>query len=56
MGERQQQIAHGMQVEALQVTALAEMAVKTNDAQLKDLLAKSGFNLDRKPEAAAPSK
>ena len=53
VSERQQEIAHGMQLEALQrqvVTVLAEMAVKTNDAQLKELLSAGGFAVGPKPE------
>jgi predicted Holliday junction resolvase-like endonuclease len=53
VAERQQEIAHGMQLEALQrqvVSVLADMAAKTNDAQLKDLLAKSGFGMSPNPE------
>ena len=59
LGERQQEISHGMQLEALQrqvVTVLAEMAVKTNDAQLKELLAGSGFSVDPNPEPGKGSK
>jgi predicted Holliday junction resolvase-like endonuclease len=59
VGERQQEIAHGMQLEALQrqvVTVLADMAVKTNDAQLKELLAASGFFADPKAEPGKGSK
>jgi predicted Holliday junction resolvase-like endonuclease len=59
LAERQQEIGQGIQLEGLQrqvVAVLAEMAVKTNDAQLKDLLAKSGFTLDRKPEGAGQAK
>ncbi|HEY6997698.1 MAG TPA: hypothetical protein VH851_07210 [Candidatus Binatia bacterium] len=46
--ERQQEIAQTIQLEALNrqlVTVLASMAVKTNDAQLKKLLADSGVNV-----------
>jgi predicted Holliday junction resolvase-like endonuclease len=59
VGERQQEIAHGMQLEALQrqvVTVLVEMAVKTNDAQLKELLAASGVFADPKAEPGKDSK
>jgi predicted Holliday junction resolvase-like endonuclease len=59
VGERQQEIAQGMQLEALQrqvVSVLAEMAVKTNDAQLKELLATSGFSVDPKPEPGKAAK
>jgi predicted Holliday junction resolvase-like endonuclease len=57
VGERQQEINQGIQLEALQrqvVTVLAEMAIKTNDAQLKELLTASGFVLN--PAAEAPKK
>jgi hypothetical protein len=56
VSERQQMIAQAIQLEGLHrqvVGALAEMAVKTNDAQLKDLLAASGFSLGPSP---APGK
>jgi predicted Holliday junction resolvase-like endonuclease len=59
LGERQQAIAQGMQLEALHrqvITVLAEMAMKTNDAQLKELLAASGFDLNPRPEAVKGSK
>ncbi|MGE5215964.1 MAG: hypothetical protein ACM3SP_03050 [Chloroflexota bacterium] len=53
VGERQQEIAQTIQLEALNrqlVTVLANMALKTNDQQLKKLLADSGINLDAAPE------
>jgi len=53
--ERQQEIAQTIQLEALNrqlVTVLASMAVKTNDAQLKKLLADSGVNVGDSAEAA----
>jgi predicted Holliday junction resolvase-like endonuclease len=56
VSERQQMIAQAIQLEGLHrqvVGALAEMAVKTNDAQLKELLAASGFSLSPSP---APGK
>ena len=56
--ERQQEIAQTIQLEALNrqlVTVLASMAVKTNDAQLKKLLADSGVNVGN-DAAAAPQK
>jgi predicted Holliday junction resolvase-like endonuclease len=59
LGERQQAIAQGMQLEALHrqvITVLAEMAMKTNDAQLKELLKASGFDLKPQPEAVKSSK
>jgi len=57
--ERQQEIAQTIQLEALNrqlVTVLASMAVKTNDAQLKKLLADSGVNLDSVPDTAPSNK
>jgi predicted Holliday junction resolvase-like endonuclease len=59
LGERQQMIAQAMQLEALHrqvITVLAEMAVKTNDAQLKELLKASGIALNPTPEAGKGSK
>ncbi|HMA80797.1 MAG TPA: hypothetical protein VKR81_07895 [Candidatus Binatia bacterium] len=56
VGERQQEIAQTIQLEALNrqlVTVLANMALKTNDERLKKLLAESGINLDAAPESAA---
>lgn len=55
VGERQQEIAQTIQLEALNrqlVTVLANMALKTNDERLKKLLAESGINLDAAPESA----
>ena len=57
--ERQQEIAQTIQLEALNrqlVTVLASMAVKTNDAQLKRLLADSGVNVGDSVEAAPQKK
>lgn len=57
--ERQQEIAQTIQLEALNrqlVTVLASMAVKTNDAQLKKLLADSGVNVGNETEAAPQKK
>ena len=57
--ERQQEIAQTIQLEALNrqlVTVLASMAVKTNDAQLKKLLADSGVNVGDNVEAAPQKK
>ena len=57
--ERQQEIAQTIQLEALNrqlVTVLASMAVKTNDAQLKKLLADSGVNVVDSVEAAPQKK
>ena len=56
VGERQQEIAQTIQLEALNrqlVTVLANMALKTNDERLKKLLAESGINLDAASESAA---
>ena len=58
MAERQQEIAQTIQLETLNrqlVTVLANMAIKSNDEQLKKILADTGINLDAEPEAA-PSK
>jgi rRNA-processing protein FCF1 len=57
--ERQQFISQSMQLAALSqqvIGVLASMAVKTNDQQLKNLLASSGVNLGEAPEAPAGSK
>lgn len=57
--ERQQEIAQTIQLEALNrqlVTVLASMAVKTNDAQLKKLLADSGVNVGGGAEPAPQKK
>jgi uncharacterized protein (DUF58 family) len=59
VSERQQEIAQTIQLETLNrqlITVLANMALKTNDAQLKKLLAESGINLDAVPEGGAPQK
>jgi predicted Holliday junction resolvase-like endonuclease len=48
VNERQQYIAETIQLEALNrqvIGVLAEMALKTNDGQLKELLAGVGINL-----------
>lgn len=58
VGERQQVIAQTLQLESLNrqlITVLVNLALKTNDEQLKKLLAESGINLSMGPEAA-PSK
>jgi hypothetical protein len=57
LGERQQMIAQTMQLENLNrqlITVLANLALKTNDEQLKKLLAESGINLSAGPEATPP--
>ena len=59
MAERQQEIAQTIQLETLNrqlVTVLANMAIKTNDEQLKKLLAETGMNLDAAPEGAPAKK
>ena len=59
MAERQQEITQTIQLETLNrqlVTVLANMAIKTNDEQLKKLLAETGINLDAAPEAAPAKK
>ena len=59
VAERQQEIAQTMQLETLNrqlITVLANMAIKTNDEQLKKLLAETGINLDAAPESAPPKK
>ena len=55
VGERQQEIAQTIQLETLNrqlVTVLAGLAVKTNDEQLKKVLADSGVNPGNAPEGA----
>jgi hypothetical protein len=57
--ERQQEIAQTIQLETLNrqlITVLANMALKTNDEQLKKVLTESGINLDLAPESAQPKK
>lgn len=59
VAERQQEIAQTIQLETLNrqlITVLASMAVKTNDEQLKKILADSGVNLGGEPQAAPPKK
>jgi predicted Holliday junction resolvase-like endonuclease len=59
VSERQQEITQTIQLETLNrqlITVLANMALKTNDAELKKLLAESGINLDAAPESVAPQK
>ena len=58
VGERQQMIAQTIQLEGLNrqvITVLVNLALKTNDEQLKKLLAESGVNLSMVPEASAPA-
>jgi hypothetical protein len=59
LAERQQEITQTIQLETLNrqlIAVLANMALKTNDAELKKILAESGINLDAAPESAAPKK
>jgi len=59
VGERQQVIAQTLQLESLNrqlITVLVNLALKTNDEQLKKLLAESGINLSMGPEPAPPKK
>jgi hypothetical protein len=59
VAERQQEISQTIQLETLNrqlIAVLANMALKTNDAELKKILAESGINLDAAPESAAPKK
>lgn len=59
VNERQQFIAQSIQLEQLNrqvVTVLANMAMKSNDEQLKNLLAASGVALGPNPEPAGGSK
>jgi hypothetical protein len=59
VAERQQEIAQTIQLETLNrqlITVLANMALKTNDEQLKKLLAETGVNLDAAPAIAPPKK
>lgn len=59
VNERQQFIAQSIQLEQLNrqvVTVLANMAMKGNDEQLKNLLASSGVGLAPNPESAGGSK
>ena len=59
VSERQQYIAETIQLESLNrqvIGVLAELALKTNDGQLKELLTSVGVNLSPEPAQAAPSK
>jgi len=59
VGERQQVIAQTLQLESLNrqlITVLVNLAFKTNDEQLKKLLAECGINLPMGTEAAPPKK
>ena len=58
VGERQQIIAQTLQLETLNrqlIGVLANMAIKTNDEQLKKILAESGINLGPAPHAPVPA-
>ena len=59
VSERQQYIAETIQLEALNrqvIGVLAEMALKTNDGQLKELLAGVGVNLSPTPSQPPAAK
>lgn len=59
VNERQQFIAQSIQLEQLNrqvVAVLANMAMKSNDEQLKKLLAGTGVALGQGPESAGGSK
>ena len=59
VSERQQVIASTLQLEALNrqlINVLANLALKTNDEQLKAVLATVGINLQAGPETKAPGK
>jgi hypothetical protein len=59
LNERQQVLSQSMQMEGLYreiVTTLATVAVKTNDPQIKSLLASQGINLDGDPKAGGGAK
>ena len=59
VSQRQQFIAQSMQLEGLHreiVTALASIAVRNNDEQLKGLLASQGINLGANPGPAGKAK
>lgn len=59
VNERQQFLAQSMQLEGLHreiITVLATVALKTNNDQLKSLLASQGINLGQSPPPAAGAK
>ena len=59
LAERQQLINQSIQMEAIHreiVTGIATIAVKTNDAELKGLLASQGVNLGGDPKSAGGAK
>lgn len=57
VAERQQEITQTIQLETLHrqlIAVLAEMALKTNDEELKKILAESGFQFDAAPASPPP--
>ncbi len=59
VSERQQFLAQSMQLEGLHreiITVLATVALKTNNDQLKSLLASQGINLGQTPPPTAGAK
>ena len=59
VSQRQQFISQSIQLEGLHreiVTTLASIAMKTNDGQLKNLLASQGINLGANPGQAGSTK
>jgi len=59
VAERQQFITQSIQIQALAreiVTALANLATKNNDEQIKQLLTSHGITFSANPSAAAESK
>jgi hypothetical protein len=59
VNERQQIIAQAIQMEQLNrqvVAVLANMAMKSNDEQLKSLLSQSGFGFGVPSQSPSPSK
>jgi len=59
VNERQQFLAQSMQLEGLHreiITVLATVALKTNNDQLKSLLASQGINLGQTPPPTAGAK
>jgi hypothetical protein len=59
VNERQQFLAQSMQLEGLHreiITVLATVALKTNNDQLKSLLASQGINFGQPPPPAGSTK
>ena len=59
VNERQQFLAQSMQLEGLHreiITVLATVALKTNNDQLKNLLASQGINFGQPPPPAGSAK